>query len=82
VVSPAANTTPLHETRKFRALPRACSRRRVTEDLTFTCELIEGEGTREGVTNQEVEYRAPGTRGSPASKSLRYSARFRLRPKR
>ncbi len=63
VVSPAASTTPLHETRKFRALPRDRSRRRVTEDLTFTWELIEGEGTLEGVINQEVEYRAPGTPG-------------------
>jgi hypothetical protein len=63
VVSPAASTTPLNETRKFRALPRDRSRRRVTEDLTFTWELIEGEGTLEGVTNQEVEYRAPGTPG-------------------
>ena len=34
VVSPAASTTPLNETRKFRALPRDRSRRRVVEDLT------------------------------------------------
>jgi hypothetical protein len=63
VVSPAASTTPLHETRRFRALPRDRSRRRVTEDLTFTWELVEGAGTLEGATNQEVEYRAPGTPG-------------------
>ncbi len=63
VVSPAASTTPLNETRKFRALPRDRSRRRVIEDLTFTWELTEGKGTLEGVTNQEVEYRAPGTPG-------------------
>ena len=63
VVSPAASTTPLNETRKFRALPRDRSRRRVTEDLTFIWELIEGEGTLEGVTNQEVEYRAPAVPG-------------------
>jgi hypothetical protein len=35
----------------------------VTEGLTFTWELLEGEGTLEGVTNQEVEYRAPVTPG-------------------
>ena len=35
VVSPAASTTPLNEIRKFRALPRDRSRRRVTEDLQF-----------------------------------------------
>src|SRR5277367_141844 len=63
VVSPAASTTPLNETRKFRALPRDRSRRRVTEDLSFAWELIEGEGTLEGGGNQEVEYRAPGTPG-------------------
>jgi hypothetical protein len=63
VVSPAASTAPLNETRKFRALPRDRSRRRVTEDLTFTWDLIEGEGSLDGVTNQEVEYQAPGTPG-------------------
>ena len=63
VISPAASTTPLNETRKFRALPRDRSRRRVTEDLTFTWELTEGEGALEGRANQEVEYRAPGTPG-------------------
>jgi hypothetical protein len=35
----------------------------VTEDLSFVWELIEGEGTLEGVANQEVEYRAPVTPG-------------------
>src|ERR1019366_9331936 len=63
VVSPAASTTTLNERRKFRALPRDRSRRRVTEDLTFTWELTEGEGTLEGVSNQEVEYRAPAVPG-------------------
>jgi hypothetical protein len=63
VVSPASSTTPLNETRKFRALPRDRSRRRVAEDLTFTWELLDGEGTLQGVTDQEVEYRAPGIPG-------------------
>ena len=63
VVSPAASTTPLNETRKFRALPRDRSRRRVIEDLTFAWELIDGQGTLEGVTNQEAEYRAPAVPG-------------------
>jgi hypothetical protein len=63
VVSPAASTTPLNETRKFRALPRDRSRRRVTEDLSFTWELVDGEGSLDGVTNQEVEYRAPAVPG-------------------
>jgi len=63
VVSPAASTTPLNETRKFRALPRDRSRRRVTEDLSFTWELVDGEGSLDGVTNQEVGYRAPTVPG-------------------
>ncbi len=63
VVSPAASTTPLNETRNFRALPRDRSRRRVVEDLTFSWELLDGEGTLQGVSDQEVEYRAPGVPG-------------------
>jgi hypothetical protein len=63
VVSPAASTAPLNETRKFRALPRDRSRRRVVEDLVFTWELVDGEGTLHGVSDQEVEYRAPAVPG-------------------
>jgi hypothetical protein len=63
VVSPAASTTPLNETRKFRALPRDRSRRRVVEDLQFTWEIAEGAGSLQGVTDQEVEFRAPGVPG-------------------
>jgi hypothetical protein len=63
VVSPAASTTPLNETRTFRALPRDRSRRRVVEDLQFAWELTEGQGTLQGVTDQEVEYRAPAIPG-------------------
>jgi hypothetical protein len=63
VVSPAASTTPLNEMRKFRALPRDRSRRRVVEDLQFAWELTEGEGSLQGVTDQEVEYRAPAVPG-------------------
>jgi hypothetical protein len=63
VVSPAASTTPLNETRKFRALPRDRSRRRVEEDLSFAWEITEGEGTLEGASDQEALYRAPGVPG-------------------
>jgi hypothetical protein len=63
VVSPAASTTPLNETRKFRALPRDRSRRRVEEDLTFAWEIADGEGSLNGTVNQEVEYRAPAVPG-------------------
>jgi hypothetical protein len=63
IVSPAASTTPLNETRKFRALPRDRSRRRVVEDLTFAWQITEGEGILQGVSDQEVEFRAPGVPG-------------------
>ncbi len=63
VVSPAASTIPLNETRKFRGLPRDRSRRRVIEDLQFTWEIAEGAGSLQGVTDQEVECRAPGVPG-------------------
>ncbi len=63
VVSPASSTTPLNEKRKFRALPRDRSRRRVIEDLPFTWEIIEGAGSLQGLTDQEVEFRAPGVPG-------------------
>jgi hypothetical protein len=63
VVSPAASTTPLNESRKFRALPRDRSRRRVVEDLQFAWEMVEGEGALTGIADQEVEYRAPAVPG-------------------
>jgi Histidine kinase-, DNA gyrase B-, and HSP90-like ATPase len=63
VISPAASTMPLNETRKFRALPRDRSRRRVQEGLRFNWEIAEGGGSLQGAGDQEVEYRAPGTPG-------------------
>jgi hypothetical protein len=63
VVSPAASTVPLNEIRKFRALPRDRSRRRVIDDLQFVWQMLEGEGTLQGTTNQEVGYRAPDAPG-------------------
>jgi hypothetical protein len=63
VMSPAASTVPLNEIRKFRALPRDRSRRRVIDDLQFVWQMLEGEGTLQGTTDQEVEYRAPAAPG-------------------
>ena len=63
VISPAASTTPLNEVRKFRALPRDRSRRRVQEDLRFNWEILEGDGSLQGIGDQEVEYRAPAIPG-------------------
>jgi hypothetical protein len=63
VVSPAAGTIPLNESRKFRALPRDRSRRRVTEDLAFAWEIADGGGSLTGASDQEVEFQAPSTPG-------------------
>ena len=63
VISPAASTTPLNEVRKFRALPRDRSRRRVHKELRFNWEILEGDGSLQGVGDQEVEYRAPAIPG-------------------
>jgi hypothetical protein len=63
VVSPAASTVPLNESRKFRALPRDRSRRRVVDDLQFAWQMLEDEGALQAITDQEVEYRAPAVPG-------------------
>ena len=45
------------------------------EDLTFTWEIIEGEGTLQGVTDQEVEFRAPAVPGPCSLEGHRDPAR-------
>lgn len=56
VVSPAASNVALNDRRKFRALPRDRSRRRVIEDRSFAWEILEGEGSLVAHTDQEVEF--------------------------
>jgi hypothetical protein len=51
------------ERRRFRALPRDRSRRRVQDDLLFAWEIVEGGGSLANPANQEVEYLAPITPG-------------------
>lgn len=63
VISPAASNVALGERRRFRALPRDRSRRRVTEDLAFRWVIAEGEGSLEGSADQEVDFIAPSTPG-------------------
>jgi hypothetical protein len=63
MASPASCTTALNEVRRFRALPRDRSRRRVVDDLHFAWQILEGEGTLHGITDQEVEYHAPAVPG-------------------
>jgi Histidine kinase-, DNA gyrase B-, and HSP90-like ATPase len=63
VISPASSTTPVNERRRFRALPRDRSRRRVEEDLQFSWEIAAGGGSLTSTVDQEVEYLAPSTPG-------------------
>jgi hypothetical protein len=63
VISPAASTMPLNDVRKFRALPRDRSRRRVHDDLRFRWDILEGGGLLRSVADQEIEYRSPATPG-------------------
>jgi len=63
VISPASSTTPVNARRRFRALPRDRSRRRVEEDLQFSWQIAEGGGSLAGTVDQEVEYLAPATPG-------------------
>jgi Histidine kinase-, DNA gyrase B-, and HSP90-like ATPase len=63
VISPAASTVRLNQTRKFTALPRDRSRRRVQENLCFNWTILEGDGSVEAAGDQEIEYHAPGAPG-------------------
>jgi hypothetical protein len=63
VISPAASTVPVKGRRRFRALPRDRSRRRVTQDLLFAWEIVEGEGLINSTADQEVEFSATDTPG-------------------
>lgn len=63
VVSPATSTVPLNELRRLRALPRDRSRRSVVDDLRFNWAILDGSGSLQGISDQEVEYRAPAVPG-------------------
>ncbi len=63
VVSPAAGTVPVNERRRFKALPRDRSRRRVTDDVLFAWEIVEGDGWIGPTADQEIEFAAPETPG-------------------
>ncbi|HMK84908.1 MAG TPA: ATP-binding protein [Steroidobacteraceae bacterium] len=63
LISPAASNVALNERRKFRALPRDRSRRRVSEGLAFAWSIAEGDGALQSVSDQEVEYIAPAVPG-------------------
>jgi hypothetical protein len=63
VVSPAASNVALNDRRKFRALPRDRSRRRVIEELAFAWQILEGEGSLSSHNDQEIEFQAAATPG-------------------
>jgi hypothetical protein len=63
VISPATVTLAVGQTRRFRALPRDRSRRRVEEDLQFEWRIAEGGGTLSSLSDQEVEFHAPSSPG-------------------
>ena len=63
LISPAASTVAVNDSRRFRALPRDRSRRRVDEDLVFSWQITEGEGTLSSTSDQEVIFRAPSSPG-------------------
>jgi hypothetical protein len=74
VISPATSTTPVNGRRRFRALPRDRSRRRVLEDLQFSWEIASGEGSLISANDQGVEYLAPS---APGLARLKVSVRQR-----
>ena len=74
VVSPAASTVAVNESRRFRALPRDRSRRRVEEDLQFEWAIVEGGGALDSARDQETVLAAAAT---PGLTRLRVTARQR-----
>jgi hypothetical protein len=63
VISPAASTLRVNQSRPFCALPRDRSRRRVEQDLIFAWEIVEGSGLLLSTSDQEVSFQAPSSPG-------------------
>jgi hypothetical protein len=63
VISPATSTLTVNHSRRFRAVPRDRSRRRVEQDLIFTWEIVEGSGALSSLSDQEVSFQAPSSPG-------------------
>jgi hypothetical protein len=61
LISPSMSTLAVNTTRRFRALPRDRSRRRVEQDLLFAWQITEGGGTLSSATDQEVSFQAPSS---------------------
>lgn len=63
VISPAASTVAVNDSRRFRAVPRDRSRRRVEEDLAFAWEIADGGGSLSSSSDQEVVFQALASPG-------------------
>src|SRR6201984_916597 len=63
VISPAASTLTVNQSRRFRALPRDRSHRRVEQDLLFSWEIGGGSGMLSSASDQEVSFQAPSSPG-------------------
>jgi hypothetical protein len=63
VIAPAASTVAVNDSRRFRALPRDRSRRRVEDDLAFAWEIADGGGSLSSSSDQEVAFQAPASPG-------------------
>jgi hypothetical protein len=63
VISPAASTLTVDQSRRYRALPRDRSHRRVEQDLLFHWEIGEGGGVLSSVSDQEISFQAPSSPG-------------------
>lgn len=61
LISPSMSTLAVNTTRRFRALPRDRSRRRVEQDLLFAWQITEGSGTLSSASDQEVSFQAPSS---------------------
>ena len=61
LISPAASTLAVNDTRRLRALPRDRSRRRVEQDLIFKWQITEGGGMLSSIHDQEVNFQAPSS---------------------
>jgi hypothetical protein len=63
VISPAVSNLPVNQSRRFRALARDRSHRRVEEDLVFAWRILEGSGILSSTSDQEVSFTAPSSPG-------------------
>jgi hypothetical protein len=59
LISPTTSTLAVKQSRRFRALPRDRSRRRVEQDLIFAWKIIEGGGMLSSTSDQEISFEAP-----------------------